>query len=394
MAKRSILIIIFILASTYCYAYSLLDYMTDKSKPIVSSDFVAGNYYKGKITIPFVITDDGTLVKEVEVYLDANDVTKKVKFGDKYYRNSLSIDTEDLRDGEHTLTIIALDAAKQRNRAIQEIIFYADNTPPLLKLASGGGMFSQGKTGIIYFTSTEPSLEISGVFQGKDLRIYPFLKRYRAVIGFAVDEPGNQNYYLMVKAKDRAGNESVYHYKVYMGTLHYGVSRFVLKPKKAVMLMPDTIRDDWKKIEDIVVEENSQKYWWGRFWYPLKAPMTMNFGRKEYINGEEAGRHRGMDLAAPEGTPIKASNAGMVRLAERLPAHGNTVVIEHGQGIFTYYAHMVRTAVHPGEMVKKGQVIGYVGKTGVATGPHLHFSMSVHNLRVDPAQWIDGTFTP
>ena len=264
------------------------------------------------------------------------------------------------------------------------------NTAPVLKLASGGGVFAQGKTAYLYFTSSEPSIEIDGVFQGKEFRAYPYRNKYRAVIGFSIDDPGKKNYLMKVTARDLAGNTSDYHYKIYVKRTKFGTLSFVLRPKKVEMLMPDTIRADWKKIEDVVIQENPEKYYQGKFMRPIGGRVSMPFGLDEFINGYESGKHRGLDFAAAAGTPIKASNSGIVRLAEYLPAHGNAVVIDHGQGIFTYYAHMSKIIATMGEKVKKGEVIGLVGATGVATGPHLHFSMSLHNLRVDPKQWLDG----
>jgi murein DD-endopeptidase MepM/ murein hydrolase activator NlpD len=210
------------------------------------------------------------------------------------------------------------------------------------------------------------------------------------VIGFSIDDPGNQKYFMRVKATDRAGNISDYHYKIYVKRTKFGTLSFVLKPKKVEMLMPDTIRADWKKIEDVVTQENPEKYYQGYFIKPTSGRVSMSFGLNEFINGAESGKHRGLDFANAAGTPIKASNSGIVRLSEHLPAHGNTVVIDHGQGIFTYYAHMKKLLVTVGTKIKKGQVVGQMGATGVATGPHLHFSVSLHNLRVDPMQWLKG----
>lgn len=264
------------------------------------------------------------------------------------------------------------------------------NATPLIKLASGGGTFAQGKTAYLYFTSREPSLEIDGVFQGKNFRAYPYHNKYRAVIGFSIDDSGNKSYLMKMRATDGEGNESDYHYKVYVKKTKFEKLSFFLRPKKVEMLMPDVIRADWKKIEDVVTKENPEKYYQGSFIKPVKGRVSMPFGLDETINGAESGKHRGLDFAAAAGTPIMASNSGVVRLAERLPAHGNVVVIDHGQGIYTYYAHQTKILVAVGDRVKKGQVIGLVGATGVATGPHLHFSVSLHNLRVDPVPWLRG----
>jgi murein DD-endopeptidase MepM/ murein hydrolase activator NlpD len=265
-----------------------------------------------------------------------------------------------------------------------------DSGNPAITLVSCGGVFAQGKTAILYFTSSEPSIEINGIFQGKEFRAYPYRNKYRAVIGFSIDDPGNVKYLMKITARDRAGNTSDYYYNVQVKKTLFGTLSFDLKPKIVEMLMPDVIRADWKKIEDVVRRENPEKYYSGRFMKPAAGRVSMTFGLEEYINGEESGKHRGLDFANAAGTPIKASNSGIVKLSEYLPAHGNTVVIDHGQGIYTYYAHMKKLIASVGTRVKKGDVIGQMGATGVATGPHLHFAMNLHNLRVDPMQWLHG----
>jgi len=390
MTKRLILLILLLSIPSVSLAYSVLDYFSDKTGPIISSDFDISSPHRGDVRIPFIIKDDGTSVKKVSVYLDTRDVTRNVFFGDDHYKDSYAFNSEKMPDGKHTLTIVADDASKKKNRSVQEITFYIDNTAPLLTLASGGGLFAQGKTAYLYFTSSEPNIEIDGTFQAKEIRAYPYNKKYRAVIGFSIDDPGNENYFLRVKARDPAGNVSDYHYKVYVKNTKFGVLSFTLKPKVVEMLMPDTIRADWKKIEDVVSRENNEKYYHGKFITPTAGRISMKFGLNEFINGAESGKHRGLDFANAAGTQIVASNSGIVRLSEYLPAHGNTVVIDHGQGIYTYYAHMKKLLVMSGTGIKKGQVIGLMGATGVATGPHLHFSVSLHNLRVDPAQWLSG----
>ncbi|MFH1709663.1 MAG: peptidoglycan DD-metalloendopeptidase family protein [bacterium] len=391
MTKTLILILLVLLIGVPSASQaSLVGYFTDKTSPVISSDLNVGIPYRGNLTIHFIIKDNDTSVKKVSVYLDDKDVTSDVDFGGGYKKNSYMFDSEKIHDGKHTLTIIADDSSINKNKAVQEISFNIDNTAPLLELASGGGVFAQGKTSFLYFKSSELDVDIDGVFQSKEFRAYPYRGKYRAVLGFSIDDPGNRNYYMKVRAKDRAGNISDYHYKVYVAKTKFGKMSFFLRPKKIEMLMPDVIRADWKKIEDEVVKKDPEKYYRGRFIRPASGRISMAFGLNETINGAESGKHRGLDFANAAGTKIVASNSGIVRLSEYLPAHGNTVVIDHGQGIFTYYAHQKKLLVTVGERVNKGQVIGLMGATGVATGPHLHFAVSLHNLRVDPMQWLNG----
>jgi murein DD-endopeptidase MepM/ murein hydrolase activator NlpD len=100
--------------------------------------------------------------------------------------------------------------------------------------------------------------------------------------------------------------------------------------------------------------------------------------------------HQGIDLSAPRGTPVRATAAGKVVVAERSGAYGRTVVIDHGNGLRTRYAHLKRIKVDEGERVEAGEVIGEVGKSGNASGPHLHYEVIRNGTPVDPRPFMDG----
>lgn len=116
--------------------------------------------------------------------------------------------------------------------------------------------------------------------------------------------------------------------------------------------------------------------------------MTSNYGMRTHpVLGRRMG-HKGVDLAAPTGTPIYATADGMVSKAERFSSYGNYVSIEHGASIQTRYAHMSRIAVSEGARVKKGDIIGYVGSTGRSTGPHLHYEVRIDGAAVNPVPYM------
>jgi murein DD-endopeptidase MepM/ murein hydrolase activator NlpD len=125
--------------------------------------------------------------------------------------------------------------------------------------------------------------------------------------------------------------------------------------------------------------------WKGAFIKPLAGKKTSDFGLIRYVNNIEHGRHSGWDLAAAAGTPVAAMNQGRVVFAGKLYSSGNTVIIFHGLDLYTSYAHLTKINVKEGEMVTKGQSVGTVGKTGLATGPHLHLTVRVGETPVDPA---------
>jgi murein DD-endopeptidase MepM/ murein hydrolase activator NlpD len=134
-----------------------------------------------------------------------------------------------------------------------------------------------------------------------------------------------------------------------------------------------------------------------RFWDdPLAAPvagcMLSPFGVKRLHNGKPTGEfHGGVDQRAAAGSPIRAVAAGEVKIAQPFTVLGGTVAIDHGQGLETMYLHMSKIAVQSGVRVNKGDVIGYVGATGRANGPHLHWLIDVSGVPVNPRQWVTLT---
>ncbi len=139
-------------------------------------------------------------------------------------------------------------------------------------------------------------------------------------------------------------------------------------------------------------ESAAEKLWEGTFTMPVEGELTTDFAEIRYVNNElSSSRHSGLDLAAPLGTEVKAPNNGIVTFAmEGLLSPGNTVVIDHGMGLFTSYYHLNTISVEKGQKVSKGDIIGTVGTTGFSTGPHLHYAVSIYNTYVNPYQPLSG----
>lgn len=141
---------------------------------------------------------------------------------------------------------------------------------------------------------------------------------------------------------------------------------------------------------------HDERYYTEPFILPIASGhLNTELGEKRTINGAPTSyRHQGIDIGAKQGTPVFASNAGKVVLAYHLVLTGNTVILDHGEGIFTVYEHMNSLTVTLGELVKRGQTIGTVGSTGFSTGPHLHFMISYYNINLEPGYfWYHEALT-
>ena len=128
----------------------------------------------------------------------------------------------------------------------------------------------------------------------------------------------------------------------------------------------------------------AEALWRGQFIEPVPDPANSAFGTHSVYNGERRSQHSGADFASPTGRPVKAPNSGRVVLAGSRYFTGDTVLIDHGQGLFSLMAHLSEIDVKPGDRVSAGDVVGKVGATGRVTGPHLHWTVRLNGARIDP----------
>jgi murein DD-endopeptidase MepM/ murein hydrolase activator NlpD len=222
--------------------------------------------------------------------------------------------------------------------------------------------------------------------------LFPFYLQapgqFRAVIGFPYKTiPGKQEIKVLVKGP--ADNEELTH--------RFELKKGVYGKDKPLSVDPNTVRPDEKTqliideqqkiLDEIYSTSFNKKLWKPNFKIPVATPViTSNYGNARTYNGSLSSFHSGMDYRGNEQTALMASNDGVVRLNQHLHFTGNTVIIDHGKGVFTLYGHMSSFAknLKPGEFVKKGQYIGQAGRTGRVTGPHLHFGFKIHNELVNP----------
>ena len=143
-----------------------------------------------------------------------------------------------------------------------------------------------------------------------------------------------------------------------------------------------------QKLKAIYAAGNIARLWERGYQLPIASKITSFYGNRRVFNGQLKSYHNGVDFRAPIGTPVFASNSGIVKLAENLFYSGNVVIIDHGTKIFTIYAHMSKIKVTAGQQIVKGQLIGLTGATGRVSGPHLHWGVKVNGVAVDPMQFV------
>jgi len=211
-------------------------------------------------------------------------------------------------------------------------------------------------------------------------------QRWIAVVGVPLGaQPGEQR--LEVDGKPLA---------FHVEDREYRAQHITLKNQRQVNPNPD----DLKRIERELAEQTDAYRQFSPnqpsnllFDKPVDGPLSSPFGLRRFFNGEERNPHSGLDFAAKTGTPIKAPAAGKVILTGDYFFNGKTVFVDHGQGLISMFCHLSQIDVKVGDQLARGAVLGKVGATGRATGPHLHWNVSLNDARVDPSIFI-GAFKP
>ena len=227
-------------------------------------------------------------------------------------------------------------------------------------------------------------------------RLFPLYpvgpKRLRGLLGFTV-KASSGAMELHVLRKDRPG-ETLRTLAFKLRGKDFGKQNLSLPPDKASL--PDR-PDAGKALGEIraaLAAHTPPQRWKGLFRLPVeKGRKSSSYGHSRTVNKKKAWDwHKGIDIAAPAGTPVLAPNDGLVALATHYPVQGGVVVLDHGQGVLSAFLHLKTVSVKPGEDVPKGGLIGRIGSHGFSTGPHVHWGVYVHGDAVDPEAWLKREF--
>jgi Peptidase family M23 len=251
---------------------------------------------------------------------------------------------------------------------------------------------SQGSLLLLEVRSAKPLVELKGAWQGNAI---PFWKEvpgdakgaevHRGLLGVDLEQALGESVLTVTEntADDPPANCMV---DVAVRAGKFATERLKVAPN-FVEPNPEQSKkaeEDGKRLRAIFDTITPEKLWQGSFRIPLDGVTTGgNFGRRRVLNGQPHSPHSGVDFPAPTGTPVHAAQNGHVVLAEELYFSGNTVVVDHGLGLYTLYGHFSEIDVKAGDEVAKGDVLGKVGATGRVTGPHLHWGLEVSKARVN-----------
>jgi murein DD-endopeptidase MepM/ murein hydrolase activator NlpD len=177
----------------------------------------------------------------------------------------------------------------------------------------------------------------------------------------------------------------------------YQVQRLTITNKRKVNPLErdyDRIAQERSEMDQVFTRFTTEGLPETEFSYPVTGPISSPFGLRRILNDQPRNPHSGLDIAAPEGEIINAPARGRVAQTGDYFFNGNTVLIDHGQGLISMYCHMSAIDVSPGDLVLRGEPIGKVGQTGRVTGAHLHWSVSLNNARINPNLFLSPVLNP
>jgi murein DD-endopeptidase MepM/ murein hydrolase activator NlpD len=263
--------------------------------------------------------------------------------------------------------------------------------------ADGRYRGKQGQILVVKVPAEGASSEARGTFLGRTIRFFPETEKngQKELVGLLgidmEDKPGVHD--LTIEVTDGEQTRAL-HYEVEVLKEKFRVERLTL-PKDKVDLDAKSLQR-WKaeqeQVKAALVEDSPARLWRAGFVEPVSGRRTGIFGSVRIMNGQPRSPHNGEDIGAPIGTPVVVTNDGVVRLTVDHLFSGKGVYVDHGLGFYSMYFHLSEILVKEGDPVRAGQVIGKVGASGRATGPHLHWGVKLNGARVNPYALLDLPF--
>ena len=257
---------------------------------------------------------------------------------------------------------------------------------PAVTVSVSPTTIGQGRTVAVTVTGDLPDGTLQVRFAGRTWPLYRASDRWHTYLGTDPNTaPGARA--IVIELVDHDSVRVLARRTITVRGVPFPRRTIVFDPETLALLTPEKVAEEQAKVAVGLRVLEPAQLWSASFQIPLTGRISSPYGVISIYQGASHGWHHGVDIAAPEGEIVRAVNSGIVRLAEPLPLSGDTVIVDHGMGILTFYMHMSAIDVTPGEIVQRGAVVGRVGSTGLATGPHLHWGVRVNGVYVDPLPW-------
>ncbi|MFH1625074.1 MAG: M23 family metallopeptidase [Pseudomonadota bacterium] len=320
-----------------------------------------------------------------------------------------------LKDGKARLIISARDSSLFGNETKLERELTVDTVPPQLGIQSLNHYISMGGSCLAVYNVSKDTVK-SGILVGEThFRGYPATAEGGRIAYFALPWNASASTPILLMAEDSAGNATKVSFAYLVLKKRFREAKINISDDFLDRKMPEfsarydnlqgnnlgiylkvnsELRQESDgKIREICNKSHPERLWEGPF-LRMKGSPKAGFGDKRiyYYQGKAIDRqvHLGVDIAALQQFPVEAANNGIIVFADDMGIYGNTIIIDHGQGLFSMYSHLSSFKGKPGTQVTKGGVIGNTGTTGLAGGDHLHFGMIVQGIFVNPKEWWDA----
>ncbi len=379
------------------FAWGLYAYFFDTTMPLLNIQGLKNDsYYCGDIQC-FVSSNK---TGDISVWLDDQALTNKFKLKTDQQEYPFVIPTKTIPNGQHRLKIELIDTTFRKNKTIAEHIFYVDNRPlqaALIKPDTSYKVF-QGRTLHLQLQVNKEIKTAKAKALAREYTCFPESKNsliYECFIPISCEEQPNE-YLFSVDVVDKVGNTLHLDNKFQVVMYPFKKKRLEVSPEK--IKKEEEIGLDNKKFEGMINEiiKNSpqEKLWRGAFCNPIDIErISCEFGTIRTTQHKGRYAHKALDVINTPKSVVWAPQDGIVVLKERFAFSGNTVIIDHGWGIISLFFHLDDFAnIATNGKIAKGNPIGTIGKTGYATGYHLHWEMRVDSVPVDPMRWTKTTF--
>lgn len=245
----------------------------------------------------------------------------------------------------------------------------------------------QGRVAILTVSASVPVTRFVVRFAGRPWPLYrDGPTTWQTILGTDPTTPAGRHT-VTIEAIAAGGAKVIMKRPVTVVRVAFAQRRITFDPDRNALLTKENVARERRLVGAALRVLHHERLWEGTFAFPVPGGVSSSYGVLSIYQGVVRGFHSGADFPVPEGTPVRAANHGTVRLAALLPLSGNAVMIDHGLGVVTSYLHLSALSVTTGQRVMKGGVVGAVGGTGLATGPHLHWGLRVNGVRVDPVPW-------